>query len=123
MTHGSPAFVELEPFPPESLLVRCAKGSSHLEGRMMVSNPKNWKWTSGGGSGGFEVRRKDWTKLREKMRRYTSFQWECKTIYVVCFGSLSQVRFLTFHVGKSTPLCTHHGQCLLFRKETSPKRS
>lgn len=85
MTHRSPAFVELEPFPPESLLVRCAKGSSHLEGRMMVSNPKNWKWTSGGGSGGFEVRRRDWTKLREKMRRYTSFQWECKTIYVVCF--------------------------------------
>lgn len=35
-------------------------------------------------SGGFEVRRKDWEKLKERLGRYTAFQWNHRMIYMVC---------------------------------------
>ena len=35
------------------------------------------------GLGGVEVRRRDWMKVREQVRKYTSFYWDSKTVYVV----------------------------------------
>ncbi|KAH8106498.1 hypothetical protein DFH11DRAFT_1639925 [Phellopilus nigrolimitatus] len=87
VTSSAPAFAGMTPIPPELALMRCIKSSSVLEGRMVIAEPCQDAWIgqrggSSAGQGGFEVRRKDWTKVRERIRKYTSFQWDSKTIYV-----------------------------------------
>ncbi|KAI5117043.1 hypothetical protein M0805_007900 [Coniferiporia weirii] len=92
VTRRAPVFVGLA-VPPEPVLVRCARPSALLECRMAVIEPDQNAWFargddngSGAGpseqEGGFEVRRRDWEKTRERIRKCTAFQWDNKTVYI-----------------------------------------
>jgi len=81
----SPLFTVLPSFPPESTLARSAKLSPLFEVRMIVAD----SWATGTSHaraqqdrGGFEIRRTDWSKVKDRIRKYTSFYWEGKTVYV-----------------------------------------
>ena len=90
LVQTSSVFAGLSTIPPETVLMRCVRSSSALEGRLIVSEPSSSGW-SGGRSrhiahseGGFEIRRKDWAEVKDRIRKYTSFHWDNRTIYVVC---------------------------------------
>ncbi|KLO07908.1 hypothetical protein SCHPADRAFT_859587 [Schizopora paradoxa] len=78
----SPLFAALPPasVPPESTLARSAKLNPHFEVRMIVVD--SWVTGNSRDRGGYEIRRADWVKVKERIRKYTSFYWEDKTIYV-----------------------------------------
>lgn len=83
----SPLFGALPSTPAESILARSAKQSSLFEVRMIVVDV----WATGTSygkeqeRGGFEIRRTDWVKVKERIRKYTSFYWDGKTIYAVSY--------------------------------------
>lgn len=79
----SPLFAALPQafVPPESTLARSAKLNSQFEVRMIVVD--TWATGTSRDRGGYEIRRMDWLKVKERIRKYTSFYWEDKTIYVV----------------------------------------
>lgn len=104
----SPVLSGLTPMPPESTFVRCIKDSKTLERRMIVS-------TQTLDDGGFEVRRRDWEAMRERLRRYTSFQWDGRTVYVVCLSTLIRTNPSShFPVDTRKTSLRAHGVCHLF---------
>lgn len=78
--------------PSESTLVQSVKEDPTLEARIIIADPGRNGWLAGGSSddagrdGGYEVRRRDWTSTRERIRKSTSFYWDSRTIYVVSFS-------------------------------------
>lgn len=104
----SPVLSGLTPMPSESTFVRCIKDSKTLERRMIVS-------TQILDDGGFEVRRRDWEATKERLRRYTSFQWDGRTVYVVCFSTLFRTNHSSyFPVDIRKTSLRAHGVCHLF---------
>jgi len=57
---------------------------------MVVSELVRDAWASGSRHageqerGGFEIRRKEWSKVKDRIRKYTSLYWESRTFHVDC---------------------------------------
>lgn len=92
----SPAFFSLEQEPSEADLTRCVRSSpsSHLDVRMLISEPPGNAWFERGPgglssaqseSGGFEIRRKDWEKVLKTLAdgSWTKDSWDRCTVYLV----------------------------------------
>lgn len=85
----SPIFGGQTAHPPESAIIRSIKESTAFEVRIALVEPDASTWRSGAGrsndgnAGGYEIRRRDWGTLKERIRKYTAFQWEEKTVYIV----------------------------------------
>ncbi|KAL5487587.1 hypothetical protein ACEPAI_5695 [Sanghuangporus weigelae] len=87
LIQSSPLFSVLSGIPPETVLIRCVRASSILDGRLIISEPSSSSWMRKSRSyteneGGFEVRRRDWRSISDRVRKYTSFHWESRTVYV-----------------------------------------
>ena len=77
------------------MVVRSLRGSDEFEVRIALVEPDTNSWRNGSSSssgsmddGGYEVRRRDWEGLTERVRRYTRYMWDERTVYVVCVFSL-----------------------------------
>jgi hypothetical protein len=63
----------------------------YFETRILVSAPLRSEWHAQGSSylkkedavGGYEIRRKDWGRLAEKIASHNKRDWDAKTLYVV----------------------------------------
>ncbi|KAL5529925.1 hypothetical protein ACEPAF_6182 [Sanghuangporus sanghuang] len=86
LIHSSPLFSGLSDIPPETVLIRCVRASNVLDGRLIVAEPSSSGWIRKTrnyteNEGGFEVRRRDWPNVRDRVRKYTSFHWDSRTVY------------------------------------------
>jgi len=92
----SPLFSSLEQKPSEMDLTRCIRSSpaSHLDVRMLISEPSRNPWFDRGPggssstqyqSGGFEIRRKDWENVLKTLADggWTKDRWDHCTVYLV----------------------------------------
>jgi hypothetical protein len=87
---NSSIFAGLDTHPPESIIAQATKDSTMFEIRIALVQPDDNSWRTEtrrireeSSAGGYEVRRRDWSSLKERIRKYTSFHWQEKSIYVV----------------------------------------
>ncbi|KAF8484420.1 hypothetical protein JB92DRAFT_2821400 [Gautieria morchelliformis] len=91
----STLLVTLHPYPSEADIMRCIRASprSLLETRMLITEPSRSEWFNRGpvastsyqsGSGGFEVRRKDWKALLRALAEsgWNKEWWDQRTVYI-----------------------------------------
>ena len=89
LLNTSPIFGGETSHPPESSIIRSIKESNAFEVRIALVEPDASTWRSAAGRsndgdvGGYEIRRRDWGTLKERIRKYTAYQWEERTVYVV----------------------------------------
>lgn len=84
----SPVFSGMSPVPPESTFIRATKDNPIFERRMIVSESAGDHQIGcselDGSQSGFEIRRRDWLEVRDRIRKCTQYHWDNNTIYVVC---------------------------------------
>ncbi|RPD67485.1 hypothetical protein L226DRAFT_542537 [Lentinus tigrinus ALCF2SS1-7] len=85
----SPYISHLPVRPAEPMLIRAirAQADCPLEVRMLVSSPSKAAWygkesSSRDESGGYEIRRRDWSEALTRVRNSTRNEWEARTVYM-----------------------------------------